>query len=156
MTRRYWGTMRDHKVKIRIYLNKVKEANRQILHIEEDIEILRDGLDSIKATDYSNEVVQTSGVQDRIAHKVAEIMDLEADMLLQKYELIKKRSAVGMVINRLESPHRDVLRHRYLDDLSFEEIADLMGYEQHYVYNLHQDGINQLAEMHEVVEGLLI
>ena len=118
---------------VKEWLNRARNIDREINRIENEIsaemkkkeEIF--GLLTSATQRYSGDVVQS----DRDPHKFDKIVEMEIavdslidELVYEKERLTKVKSEINSVISRVRnSRYRDVLRARYLDNMTFEEIS---------------------------------
>ena len=95
----------------------------------------------------SGSVVQTS----KDPHKYDRLVELELEIDNAVDELIRVKAEVLSGIMRLEdSRHRKILRLRYVDGKTFEEIAVMIKYSYKQTRRLHAAA---LGKMEEVLNG---
>lgn len=69
--------------------------------------------------------------------KEAEEISQRIDLLCWDYSI--KRHKVAENIGKLDNEcHQELLRYRYLDFKTWDEIADIMYYDRRYIYKLHR------------------
>lgn len=74
----------------------------------------------------------------KVEQCVIGIVDAERDMQADAAELDSLLPAVRAMIDALDCPeHRQVLRLRYIDGMSWRDVATACCYSQSYVYKLH-------------------
>lgn len=113
------------------FLKQIEKADKIIGNKLYEVQRLR--LLAVSTTvPTDREVVQTSGVSDKVGNIVAKIVDLEDEIneLIDNYIDIQ-RLCIG-VIESLENPLQYVILHKhYVQYKSFAEIAE----EEHYSYD---------------------
>ena len=98
--------------------------------------------------------VQTSGNGDRISGLVASIVDIEREVerLLQEY-----RDFSNEALWQLENmclggesgmAQYKVLHARFVQRMTFEDIAEAMNYSERQVYNLYRDGLAEFERLY--------
>jgi hypothetical protein len=113
------------------FLKQIEKADKIISNKIYEVQKLR--LLAVSTTvPTDREVVQTSGVSDKVGNIVAKIIDLECEIndLIDEYVDLQ-RECIG-VIESLESPLQYTVLHKhYVQYKSFAEIAE----EEHYSYD---------------------
>lgn len=113
------------------FLKQIERADKLISNKLYEVQRLR--LLAVSTTvPTDREVVQTSGVSDKVGNIVAKIIDLESEIndLIDEYVDLQ-RECIG-VIESLENPLQYTVLHKhYVQYKSFAEIAE----EEHYSYD---------------------
>lgn len=98
--------------------------------------------------------VQTSGNGDRISGLVASIVDIEREVehLLQEYRDFSSE-ALWQLENMCLSGESGmaqykVLHARFVQRMTFEDIAEAMNYSERQVYNLYRDGLAEFERLY--------
>ena len=118
------------------------------------IDVYRSRVLATNITVAFGERVQTSGTGDRISGLVASIVDTEraVEDLLQAY-----RDFSDEALWRLENMclsgdagmnEYKVLHARFVQRLTFEDIAEALNYSERQVYNLYKDGLTDFERLY--------
>ena len=98
--------------------------------------------------------VQTSGNGDRISGLVASIVDIEREVehLLQEYRDFSNE-ALWQLENMCQGGESGmaqykVLHARFVQRMTFEDIAEAMNYSERQVYNLYRDGLAEFERLY--------
>lgn len=123
-------------------LKECIKLDLEINAIEEMIDGLR--LDKQKiTTNYDALCIQNSKQFD-IADLVDIIFEMSNNLAIRQSTLVKLKSDIYAAINRLSDVrYRTVLINRYLNGLSWEEIAKCMNYGFDYVFELHRKALKE-------------
>ena len=115
----------------------------------EEIKRLRELATSISIPDLSKE--RTSGgnqVQCRFAEIVDKLVDLECEILQEVDDYVEQEKEMRNVINQLPKPEWQLIMHyRYVEGLSFEEIAEELNYSVRQIYNMRKDIFEYLERL---------
>lgn len=134
----------------------VKAFFRQCRREIAEYQYMKDRLDWLRssllpeAIRYKQVDVQTSGVGDRMAEVVPEIVGLERTIAEYVETLAMHQRQAEHIISQLDSPQfRLLLRLYYLNDplLSWSDVADRMHYELQSIYNMHGQALLAAAEV---------
>lgn len=130
-----------------------KEQLKQYRHIKKEIEQTKGllaelearvyGLQSPEISDMSRaHTAQGSSAQERAADST---MQLREEYWTQLQELAAEQLAVEEAIETLDPTLRQMLRHRYIEGMTWEEICVAMNYSWRQVHRLHAQALRQLA-----------
>ena len=128
------------------WLNRGFKLQPEKKNIIDEIEMIRNGMTSIKAIDYSADIVQHS-----VGNGFAEKLDGDIERISALEDRLGRLSAtekeIAEAIDKLaDSKRRAVLNWRYVQFLKFDEIAEKMSYDVRQVYRIHDCGINDVSE----------
>ena len=135
-----------------------KEYLSQAYHIDERIESKLTQIESLKSlatrvtSVFSDMPHSPTPNNHRLEKIIADIIDLENEILNDVNELVDSKREVNSVINFVENPeHRTLLEMRYLSFQTWEQIAVKLGCDVRHVYRLHGqilDKIKNFLECH--------
>ena len=127
------------------YLNQIRYTNQEIQsRVEERNELRRAVM--IKTSSFQTDKVQESGTTN-FDDKYMKFIEVSEDINEQVDELFNLRLRVSNEIDRLEKPeHRILLRMRYINLKTFEEIAVSMRYDIRQVHRLHGNALQAFSE----------
>lgn len=109
------------------YLNQVKKLDLQIRNKLIEKQQWKDIALGITAN-MDGERVQSSGAKDKMASAVEKCVDMEAEIDGLVDRLIDTKREVIQTIERVDSPMSyDLLHKKYIQFLTFEEIAECYG-----------------------------
>ena len=124
-------------MKAKTYLQRAVFLKKLIDDCDEKILEIRTEMESAGAIRYDKLNVQVTP-EDPILRNIARLDALmtRADLLrLEYYELFFE---IQQRIEKMENPlQRDILRLRYLECMSFDQIAEELDYSLDYVYSVH-------------------
>ena len=127
-----------------------KETLREYRDILEEIAEHEEMLAELDAramkctTRMSDEPHVQSQIHDSMAEVVAQKVDASVHintLVAQSYQVL---GDIETAINQLPSRSRRVIRHRYIDGMSWEKICVTMGYEWAQIHRIHADALKQL------------
>lgn len=126
------------------YLRSIRHYRTRLNHTKKQKEELKLNLSAITGIDYTRDKIQVSPKNTmeeagwRLAGQIA-VLNREIEFLTMEI------NARLTAIRALESPYSDVLMLRYSEYLSWEEIADKMGYTVNYVMGeLHGKALQKI------------
>lgn len=129
------------------YLQQAFRLNEQINSRLSELEQLRSLEASVQGIDLTRERVQCSrrfGSQvESIANK---IIDLEQRINSEIERLLELKIEIRKVLESVENETEQLLlRLRYIEYKRWEEIADIIGYEERQVYRIHGAALQKLS-----------
>lgn len=126
-------------------LEEIRALKYKIDAREGQIEELKTKLVGLKATDYSLERVQTSmDNSDNKAEIIDKIDELNTELAMSIYELSMKRNELIKAIEKVPGMWGSVLEMRYIECLSWKEIADKTCYSEQNLFRIHRQAIHRL------------
>jgi len=129
-------TLNDTK-QAKAYLWRVRDAERELKHLEEEYEQAKADILHLKAMEYDKDKVSNSRIGD-LSDAIAALEGYAERIAKQWDKLIALREDAKARIEQIEDGrYRDVLVRRYLQGQSWEWIAAGMGYEFRYMLKLH-------------------
>ena len=133
-------------MKAKTYLQRAVFLKKLIDDCEEKILEIRTAMESAGAIRYDKLNVQVTP-EDPILANIARLDALitKADMLrLEYYGLFFE---IQQRINKMENPlQRDILRLRYLECMSFDQISEELDYSLDYVYSVHSQALRNFEK----------
>ena len=136
---------------------EAKEYLRQIELLDSLINCKLEEVDNLKAlttkitTTLKQDVVSSSGSQDKLGDIVAKIVDYEAEIDQMIDELIDRKREISNIIEKVSDPDQlKVLCKRYLLFEPWEQIAWELGYTYRHTTRIHGDA---LLAVQEIMKG---
>ena len=141
--------MDDHTVQ-EIEKRKKKSLKRYrknlacIKRLEEKLVILDERITAVKSPSLSG--MPRGGTPVTLADLVSDKVNLEKRIERLKVKGKKLKSEIYEEIDSLEDPrYCEVLEAHFIEGLTFESIAEEMGYTERHVYTLYSEAISLLA-----------
>ena len=98
---------------------------------------LRLDAESVPGLRYDKEKIMSSNGMD-LSDTIIALMKAEGLMQRKQKEYLEKLMEIREVIDAVKDDrYRELLKRRYIDAQSFEQISDEMGYEPGTIYNYH-------------------
>ena len=120
------------------YLRQIRTLDKRIGNLRRELESLRSDAYSVPGIRYDKEVVQGGRRHDPMADMVSKFEDKARELDRTAGEYIELRSRIVEQINALDDPvHIELLYLRYIDGLTFEQIAAAMHYTERWTQILH-------------------
>lgn len=132
----------EHKRKIK-YFNQYKYLNAEIDRKISSLENWRSKLFNVTAT--MSDMPKSNNRSNAIENGVATIDEIESEINNDIDELISLKKEIEGKIDGVENLKlRELLKCRYLDEKSWEEIAYRNGISWRHVYRLHENALDKI------------
>lgn len=119
------------------YLRQVHLMRYILRSMELKIDELRQAADGMKAIRYDLDKVQTSAA-DRMSEIISEMLEIEEEYARQARRYNRAVIQRVKMIDKLDNPqYAEILTLRYLDSMSWQDIADHMHYSPRHITRLH-------------------
>lgn len=132
----------EHREKIK-YLNQYRYLNKEIDRKIESLEFWRNKILNITGT--LSDMPKSNKRSDTIADGIATINEIEENINKDIDDLVELKAEIESKINSVEDLKlRELLKCRYLDFKSWEEIAYRNGYSWRHVFRLHELALDEI------------
>lgn len=137
--------MQDARQRIKKRLSEYLDVKREYAQV---LEKLRD----IEATMTSPRAQRLDGMPrggsggDPMSAMVAQHITLEEKYREQLWRLAAAQGEVEELIESLEPKERKLMRHRYIDGLTWERVCVAMSYSWRQTHEIHAKALDKLAE----------
>lgn len=88
--------------------------------------------------------VQSSGTSDRVGRIVADIADAESEMDKEIQRLAELRLEAIKMVQALPEPEQSIMRLRFITGLTWEKVAEEVGYTERNCYLIYGKAISTL------------
>lgn len=128
------------------YLSQLRHLKIRMISNANEIESLTDVATSITSA-INNDGIQTTGAtSDKLGNCVARIIDMQNQIIADTDRLEELRVEIVARIDLLDNPkYRDLLMLRYVNDMTFEEIADTMDCTRRWITKLHGRALHEFS-----------
>ena len=126
-------------------LNEVRELRSEINDLERKIELMRGALNNIVPP--RNGMPQGRGQESRIENMVAQISELETELLelKKRRELAIVKITAGICAANLSGKEASVIWRRYVKCMRFRDIGFELKYSDAHVFYLHRRGLKKVV-----------
>ena len=125
-----------------------KEVLRQYLVLVNEIRCLKEEIKRLRESYLSPRILDgmpgTKSHGDRIASLTAKIIDLDELLTDKQIQLIDYRFIIEDAIVTLESADRLLIRLRYIEGRSWDDVAGKMGYTTRRIWQMHNNTLKKL------------
>lgn len=130
----------------RSYLLRYGDLKLYIAAKRREIETLRESL-LPQSVDYTGVTVQHSP-SDHYAEIMAQIDEVEKKIKDQTIEAIKTLAEITDTISKVSDfTYQALLINYYVNGMTWEETAEVMGYELRWIYELHNRALEEVQEI---------
>lgn len=130
---------------IKSYLNQARDLDKLIDSKLEQIDRLRSLAEKITTT--LTGMPHATGTSNRVEYCIGKIMELEREVTSDIDKLIDMKSEIRKMIESVkDNRYRLLLEYRYLNNFTWERIAEEMIYEVRWVYELHGHALKELSK----------
>lgn len=128
------------------YLNRARELNYKIKLLYNRIDELKALEASVPGCNFDAVVVdKTRDLEAPFVKYIYKRMETEELVKKEEARLIEVTNEIASTISEVESPtHQQLLRLRYLDFMTWNDIASEMGYSLDNVYKLHRQSLKKI------------
>lgn len=140
------------KVELQDARQRVKKRLSEYLDVKREYAQVLEKLKDIEAIMTSPRAQKLDGMPrggsggDPMSAIVAQHITLEERYREQLWRLAEAQCAVEEMIESLEPGERKLMRHRYIDGLSWERVCVAMSYSWRATHNIHARALDKLAE----------
>lgn len=125
------------------YLSQYKYLDREIDRKQRHIEEMRARLE--RTTPSLSLAPLGAGAGDKMAGGVAKILDWEKEVAEDIDRLVDLKREIEGKIDKVDKPNlREILKCRYLDCMTWEEVAAKTKYDCRWVHRLHRRALEQI------------
>lgn len=127
------------------YLLQPQKMERELESIRANIELLRSALTNM-SIGISDMPHAPSPVVDKISEFTAKVVDLEREIEHKEIELAVLKSDIMTLILQVEDVNcRNLLFKRYIEQKSWDTIADEIFYNKHYLHRLNSKAVSYFS-----------
>lgn len=129
------------------YMEQIRNVRREIRLLQE--QILRDTVyaSNVKAIRYDVDRVQTSPDGDRMADIISGIVGAEDKLYKKVKDLMKREDEARNYLLQLREEYERVLVLHYFEGLKWEDVADKIGYDDKYIYDVKNRALDALTQL---------
>lgn len=127
-------------------LDSYLSIKRELRQLQERIEELQHAKEDIKSPAYSDMPRGEHDNQSKI-ETVLILLEEQQEMYLDKYkELLEMQKDIEELIKCLEPIEREVMRYKYFEGKTFEEIALMINFSYRTVRRIHKRSLEKLVK----------
>ena len=132
---------------MRDYLMRGWQVERRVQAREAQLDTLRDRMTRVRSAAPKGPAGEIRGPRVDWTDAVDALADAEAVYLKEIAEMCAVKKAIRTQIEAVEPAHyRELLEYRYVYCLSWDDVADKLGYDRRYVFKLHNRALKALIE----------
>lgn len=127
------------------YLSKIRNADKELTDILNQINYLRYKASGATGIRYDKDHVQTSP-SDMVCEALAEAVDLERKLSDRHRELLQMRQQAEDITQLLSDNERYLIRYYYLDRISMTETADRLHMSSRNAYRVKASALIEFSK----------
>lgn len=137
---------KESRDRVKAWLRAYLDMTAELHQVENEIQFLTEDATSPKVQQWSDMPHGSGGVNDAMTAYLVKKERLVTLYVEKRTALIERRTEIEQAISRLPSREREVLRYKYLDGLTWEQVAEEMSYSWRHVHNIHSIALNLLVK----------
>lgn len=139
-----------HRMTVKECLESVRLKRAEVESIKSELAYLRENMDLLSGIDYSAPRVVSSPDGDSAMINVISRIQILEDKLAKKLDvLLSQVTEIEISIRCIsDDTLRVILFDRYINDMSFADIAEKMNYSERQIYTLHKIALNSIIILH--------
>lgn len=132
------------------YLKQIRLLDSRIRMKKEQLDELQASIVFLRGIAYDADRVQSSP-EDNMSASIARLVELENEIIRDTTELSVKKNKIIGEIQQLDDAQLEKLLHmRYIQFLTFENIADEMNIDIRWVYYMHKKSLKTFQKKFEI------
>lgn len=141
--------LNEKQMQAKQYLKQAYRCNELLKHNLDEIENFRAMSTSIASPDLTKErVSSTHSHEAHFANAVSKLIDLEKTVDDEMVHLLDLKADIRETINQVEDVKGIlVLRYRYLDFMTWENLSERMGYSMRQIHRIHEAALNNISDI---------
>lgn len=137
--------MTEREERAKAWLNRNYALSLELDAIKRRLERMESDLEKVCKPIKLREVQEAQGLGNGVEDRLAEYMDMSADLQVRMLELLAKDGETIKVINRVESATlRTILIERYVNRLKWPEVARAVHYEERRTHDYHLQALDAI------------
>lgn len=131
------------KDELKKQLHRYRELEAERKQIEKELERVADLMNGPRGANLDG-MPKAPGIGDPVLGVVSQHLALEERYRLQLQKLAAAQSAIEDMIEGLEPMTRKLMRHRYIEGLTWEEVCVAIGYSWSQTHDRHSKALDAL------------
>ena len=123
------------------FLRQYEYANSRCRRLEEEYEAERELLDAVRSSANIDGMPHQPGTAKTVEDRAIRLADKAAQLQIAKLDAIKLRQRVFNIIINVNGVKGDILYHRYIDLMQWEEICVAVKYSWKQTHRLHAEAL---------------
>ena len=145
-------TTKERKERLKQELHRYRDLEAERKQLAHELEKIEDFMDGLKGTNWDG-MPRASGVGDPVLGVVTQHLALQERYRAKVAELAAAQANIEDRIEALEPRARKLMRHRYIEGLSWEEVCVAMCYSWRQTHNIHAAALEALLAAEEEEAG---
>ena len=133
------------KDELKKLLHSYRDLKAEYDQIAMELEKVEAAMDGLKGTNWDG-MPRGSGKSDPILSVVSQHLALQQRYKFQLVKLAAAQALIEDMIESLEPSERKLMRCRYIDGLTWEEVCVAIGYSWRQTHNIHSRILDKILE----------
>ena len=138
-------TEKGGKEHLKRQLHRYRELEAERIQIAQELERVEDFMKGPRGANLDG-MPRSSGVGDPVLGVVSQRISLQERYRQQLEKLAAVQAAIEDMIENLEPMERTLMRHRYIEGMTWEEVCVAIGYSWRQTHNIHAKALDTLLE----------
>lgn len=137
-------TEKERKENLKKRLHRYRDLEAERRQIAKELERVEDLMDGPRGSNLDG-MPKAPGIGDPVLGVVSQHLALQERYRLQLEKLAAAQAAIEDMIESLEPMTRKLMRHRYIEGLTWEEVCVAIGYSWSRTHDLHAKALDTLV-----------
>lgn len=146
-------TEQERKDALKKRLRRYTELEAERQQIAQELRRVEDRMNGPRGSNLDG-MPRSPGAGDPVLAAVSQHITLQERYRAKLAELAAAQSAIEDMIETLEPMHRTLMRHRYIEGLTWEEVCVAIGYSWRQCHNIHAKALDTLLAAEAREEGV--
>lgn len=127
------------------YLGRVRAIVHTVAMIRSEIDALAESVDGLGAVRYDRDRVKAPADDEGLLRRIERLDSLKSEFQDELDQNLQWQADAHAALSHVRQPWRAVLTYRYLEGMTWADVADAVGYsEVHCKSDLHDNGLVEL------------
>ncbi len=134
----------EEKIKIQEAKKELNEYKENIKYVEDklyDAEEVKAKVEKITITYSEIKVNSSKGSTDKFGDAISQLEELKIDCTEKMKKVLFDKFRIDDKIEQVEQPYKNVLFYRYTKGMTWDKVAEKIGYSRDYACELHGEAL---------------
>lgn len=125
------------------YLRQIQSIENRIDRIRQQLHKIGLEMDTLKSPDYGKDRIASTSSGDQMINMIIRYDEQYSKLMREMRRLLEVRTRICDEIEQLsDDRYKKILFERYVMHRTWEDVAEITGYETRYVYDLHSKALD--------------
>lgn len=140
---------KEMNTKAKEFLKRFEHADRRVKILEEEYEKEREMIDAVRSLSDNDGMPHGSGISKPTEERAVRLADKAMKLADARWDAIEERQKVFDIVNQIDGLPGEVLYHRYVKLLRWEEVCVAVHKSWNVTHGYHREGLQQVSELLE-------